>query len=140
MKALTITQPWASLVVAGVKRIETRSWSTAYRGPLAIHAAKGYPRWAREFADELFRDPLRGIPDDVAMQLIDPPLGAVIGTVTLVDVAHVEWIEAHESHLLAPRERELGDFSTGRFGWILADPVAHEPTPARGALGLWEWR
>jgi activating signal cointegrator 1 len=40
MKALTLWQPWASLVAFGVKTIETRSWSTKYRGPLAIHAAK----------------------------------------------------------------------------------------------------
>ena len=43
MKALTLTQPWASLVAIGAKRIETRSWSTPYRGLLAIHAAKGFP-------------------------------------------------------------------------------------------------
>ena len=39
MKVLTLHQPWASLVALGVKTIETRSWSTQYRGPLAIHAA-----------------------------------------------------------------------------------------------------
>ncbi len=39
MKALTVWQPWATLVAIGAKRIETRSWSTSYRGPLAIHAA-----------------------------------------------------------------------------------------------------
>lgn len=43
MKALTLTQPWASLVALGVKSIETRSWATNYRGPIAIHAAKGHP-------------------------------------------------------------------------------------------------
>lgn len=40
MKALTLHQPWASLIAAGVKTIETRSWSTRYRGPLAVHAGK----------------------------------------------------------------------------------------------------
>ena len=40
MKALSLWQPWASLVALRVKTIETRSWSTSYRGPLAIHAAK----------------------------------------------------------------------------------------------------
>lgn len=43
MKALTLWQPWASLVALGIKTIETRSWSTQYRGPLAIHAAKRKP-------------------------------------------------------------------------------------------------
>jgi hypothetical protein len=41
MKALTLTQPSATLVAPGAKRIETRSWPTSYRGPLAIHAAAG---------------------------------------------------------------------------------------------------
>lgn len=38
MRAITLWQPWASLIAIGAKTIETRSWSTAYRGPLAIHA------------------------------------------------------------------------------------------------------
>lgn len=40
MKALTLTQPWATLIAIGAKRIETRSWWTGYRGPIAIHAGK----------------------------------------------------------------------------------------------------
>ena len=40
MKAITIWQPWASLLACGGKRFETRSWATSYRGPIAIHAAK----------------------------------------------------------------------------------------------------
>jgi hypothetical protein len=43
MKVLTLHQPWASLVAAGVKTIETRSWRTHYRGPLAIHAGLAEP-------------------------------------------------------------------------------------------------
>ncbi len=46
IRGLTLTKPWATLVALGHKRIETRSWSTVYRGPIAIHAAKGLPRWA----------------------------------------------------------------------------------------------
>jgi hypothetical protein len=38
MKALTLYQPWASLVALGHKTVETRKWATTYRGPLAIHA------------------------------------------------------------------------------------------------------
>src|SRR3954451_22243677 len=45
--ALTLTQPWATLVAIGAKQIETRSWGTSYRGWLAIHAAKGYPDAAK---------------------------------------------------------------------------------------------
>ena len=40
MKALTVRQPWASLIISGAKRVENRSWPTRHRGPLAIHAGK----------------------------------------------------------------------------------------------------
>ena len=40
MKALSLMEPWAALIAAGVKSIETRSWRTAYRGPLYIHASR----------------------------------------------------------------------------------------------------
>jgi hypothetical protein len=43
MKAITLHQPWATLVAIEQKKIETRSWPTSYRGPLAIHAAKTMP-------------------------------------------------------------------------------------------------
>jgi len=40
LKALTLWQPWASLLAGGGKMFETRSWKTNYRGPVVIHAAK----------------------------------------------------------------------------------------------------
>jgi hypothetical protein len=40
VKAISLWQPWASFIASGAKRIETRSWATSYRGPIAIHAAK----------------------------------------------------------------------------------------------------
>lgn len=40
MKAISLWQPWATLIATGAKQIETRSWATSYRGPIAIHAAK----------------------------------------------------------------------------------------------------
>ena len=43
MKALTIRQPWASLFALGIKQMETRSWDTKYRGPVAIHAGLAMP-------------------------------------------------------------------------------------------------
>lgn len=43
MRALTLHQPWATLVAIGAKRVETRSWATTYRGPVAIHAGRHRP-------------------------------------------------------------------------------------------------
>ena len=135
MKALTLTQPWASLVILGGKRWETRGWSTAYRGPLAIHAAKGWTRDDIEFAVDL---QVRGIlpvdPESPAWALQPMPRGAVLGTVELLSVHRSE--QMHPS----PLEAELGDYSPGRWVWVLANPMPFpEPIPARGALGLWEW-
>lgn len=48
MRAISLLQPWATLVALGAKRRETRSWPTRYRGPIAIHASKGMPRASEE--------------------------------------------------------------------------------------------
>ena len=133
MKALTLTQPWATLVILGVKHWETRGWATGYRGPLAIHAAKGWTRDDIDFAFDLAsRDilplALHAEPDT------DLPRGAVLGTVDLLSVHRSE--QMHPS----PLGRELGDYGPGRWVWVLANPVRFpEPVPPRGALGLWEW-
>lgn len=144
MKALSLTQPWATCVAIGAKRIETRSWGTVYRGPLAIHAAKTFPRAARELCfGNPFMEPLMAARYEDVDAL---PLGAIIAVAQLVDVrgtgrhgAPAAWlqevlIEADDY----PREREFGDYSPGRFAWMLAD-VRQLTTPiaCRGALGLW---
>ena len=60
MKGLTMTQPWATLVAISANVIETRDWPTKYRGPIAIHAAKGFPPDARALCrTQPFRAALR---------------------------------------------------------------------------------
>ena len=129
MKAITLTQPWASLVALGYKRVETRSWPTRYRGPLAIHAAKGFPAWARQFAEE--ERAIGRLPARI-------PLGATICTVELVDCRPTQEVALEISGL----ERHLGDYAPGRWAWLF-DPaslqVLEEPIAAGGALGLWDW-
>ncbi len=141
MKALTLTQPWATLIAIGAKRIETRSWSTKYRGPLAIHAAKGFPKWAKEFAHEPPVSVLFGMRHEY-------PRGCVIATCRLVDVLSTDKIHYRTGEaswrspyrFLSVQEQRFGDYSAGRFAWILEDvqPLP-EPIPAKGSLGLWEW-
>lgn len=137
MKALTLTQPWASLVAIGAKCIETRSWSTPYRGRLAIHAGKGLA-------------PVGGMQGLVQTCSIQPflrvllahgltprtlPLSVIVATVELVNV-----VPTNQLTQLSDQERAFGDYSPGRFGWILSDiqPLV-KPVPARGALSLWNW-
>lgn len=127
MKALTLTQPWATLVAIGAKRVETRSWTTNYRGPLAIHAAKGFPREAMDFAR--MERTLGRLPARI-------PRSCIVATARLVAVRSTMEVEQEISAL----ERLYGDYSSGRFAWILDDvQQLAEPIPARGALGLWTW-
>jgi hypothetical protein len=154
MKVLTLTQPWATLVAIGAKQIETRSWSTSYRGPLAIHAAKGLaPVGGRAgLYDLAFSDPdgyfYSALHQANVFCIDDLPLGAIVATCELVccklmnipnlkrgwyNVAGADWP-------LTDQERAFGDYTPGRFAWLLANIRAlPKPIPAKGALGLWEW-
>lgn len=124
-RGLTLTQPWAEAVALGHKQWETRSWTTRYRGLLAIHAAQGFPDSARKFAEQ--ERALGRIPARIAR-------GAIIATARLVDVRPTDEVAIEVSGL----ERHLGDFSPGRWAWKLADVVRlEEPIGARGSLGLW---
>lgn len=115
MKALTICQPYAELIMRGEKPIENRTWPTSYRGPLAIHAGK-----SRAWLD-----------DDGVESWPGMPFGAVVGTARLVDCVRVECLTVQ----LAANEH-----ANGPWCWILADVVRFsEPVPYRGAQGLWEW-
>jgi len=138
VKAITLTQPWATLVAIGAKRIETRSWRTHYRGPLAIHAAKALPpewrisAWDRRFAELL--ESLCGLDQYGAPDLAQLPAGMVLATATLAQCTPTDTL--HPSG----QEHAFGDFTPGRWGWLLenAQPL---PTPitATGHLGLWNW-
>lgn len=100
MKALTIRQPWASLIALGVKTIETRSWSTSYRGPLAIHAGKAWPVPVAEWQVPADRSNTVGAPcverlvnaaDPVTRrwEMLHTPLGVVVAVVDLLDVVPI---------------------------------------------------
>ena len=133
MKALTLTQPWSTLVALGVKNIETRSWSTPYRGRLAIHAAKGVPPDARLICR---REPFKRVLMAAGIEsLADLPLGVLLATVLLVDCVPTGKVRSQ----LSSEEYAFGDYSAGRWAWLLDDvqPLS-EPVPACGALGLWD--
>src|ERR1043165_2528646 len=135
MKAITILQPWASLIVFGQKQIETRGWQTKRAGRLLIHAGKTFSPFAQELCTtEPFRSCLHvhGIksPSDLA-----PMLGKIIGVVEVVDCIPTESLE--ES--LSERERAFGDYRPGCWGWLLKNPTPLATAlPQRGALGLFE--
>ena len=148
MKALSLTQPYATLIALGAKRIETRSWSTSFRGPIAIHASKGFPREYQEScAIEPFLSVLKAAGFTNTNEL---PKGAIVAVGRLVYVfltgdtlnyRHLDRTVRGPNGLtyqITPQEIEFGDYSPGRFGWVLTDVVRLEqPIPVKGALGLW---
>lgn len=128
MKALTIWEPWASLIILGVKIYETRGWSTNYRGPLIIHSSVRWSPGQREFTEDLIHVGL--LPNDWK-----PVMGCILGKTQLVDVVMTgEFIRGG----LDPIEMTLGDFSVGRFAWKMENPI-RLPSPIlhRGRQGLW---
>ena len=130
MKALTLWQPWASLIVLGHKRFETRSWKTdgLIGERIAIHAAK---RPAEDMNSKLL--------NELAALELEPaflPLGAVVGTGVTTDFCRTELIAPD----LPASELAFGDYSPGRWAWRIEDVEAlPEPIPARGRQGIWEW-
>ena len=136
MKVLSLTQPWATLVVIGAKRFETRSWKTAYRGEILIHAAKRFPLGCRILCeqDSLFVRSLAGWDTDKL------PRGAMVGKARLVDCLPVEAMGLAYTTLFTKQEEAFGDYSPSRFAWKLDDAELFEtPIPAKGSLGLWEF-
>ena len=143
MKGLSLTQPWATLVAIKAKRIETRSWSTNYRGVVAIHAAKGMPRQAQEICfDEPFFSSLEAAGDWVPdVELPAPrkpnlPFGTIIAVADLWDCRSIDacrrWVPTDE------RELAFGDYTEGRWMWFLCKiRQLSTQIPCRGALGLW---
>lgn len=110
MKALTVKQPWAWAICRGIKPVENRSWPTAYRGPVLIHAGKR-------------RENIAELPDGTPIpEHLD--LGAIIGYGIIKDCVPVESVS--------------NVFATGPWCWIISSPIIFpEPIFCRGQLGLW---
>ena len=149
MKALTLWQPWASLVAVGEKKIETRCWTTKYRGDLAIHsAAKLPPSWLgasrhqKPFRDELADvfnvrrdcDDRGGMHVDSAIRAL--PYGLILCIVRLVSIEETPNVR----EVITDRERLFGNYEDGRYAWLLEmKEVFETPIPAKGNRMLWNW-
>lgn len=146
MKAITLWQPWASLIVTGAKKIETRGWATKYRGPLAIHAALTDNQELRTMIScwhfQTGLAPLKGEPL-LLPKLIwsgvkweDLPRGVIIATCQIVDCVPTDKMTQKQIEI----EQYFGDYTPGRFGWILEDVKPLEkPVTVKGKQGLWNW-
>lgn len=129
VKAITLIEPWATLLAHGQKIHETRTWATYYRGPLLIHAGKktlaeiGFDPFAdRAFATALARCSVHCDEDFRRAH--------VLGVVTLVNCMPTPLAEPIP-------DKRFGDFSPGRWAWLCANAVpAKTPMPRKGAMGL----
>ena len=141
MKALTLTQPWATLVALGAKSFETRGWSTNYRGPLAIHAAKGFSGIGgkRGFLEVCSLEPFARVLEANRLVPADLPLGAVVAITWMTQCASTESVRKYLRNSGLLDEISFGDYSDGRYAFELTEVSAlPRPVPATGALGLWE--
>ena len=122
MKALTILQPYAEMIVRGEKRVENRTWATNYRGLLYIHAGKGRSHWDEEI--HLKRYPRAA-------------WGAVVAMATLTECVHIDNVGRGEFAQRFPWLAEH-DHTNGPWCWILDNVTPIGPWPWRGAQGLFD--
>ena len=122
--ALSIRQPWASLILLAGKNIENRTWETRVRGPILIHAAKGMTK--REYMEAMaFASFATCILDPVRLDDLEPghlPRGGIIGSVNLVDCVY----------------QSDSPWFQGPYGFALRDPKPLPFTPVRGQLGFFD--
>lgn len=116
MRALSILQPWAWLIVNGPKDVENRGWPTRYRGRFLVHAGK---RWGREQREDLARVRAQ-FPHLILPDTFD--CGGIVGAATIVDCV---------DHMDSP-------WFAGDWGFVLADGTPCSFVPWRGQLGWFD--
>lgn len=128
MKAISLWQPWASLMALGEKKIETRHWQIRHTGPIAIHAAKKLVR----IDDPHFYDAL----NRHGLLYGDLPRGAV-----LCYFQHINCKRITSHNAPGFPERAFGDYTPGRYMWTMQELVVlPEPFAIRGHQGIWNWK
>ena len=113
MRALSVKQPWASLIASGAKSIEVRTWKTSYRGTLTICSSRQRSNW-----------PVATVSGPSG------PLGVTVCEVDLVDVRPIALDDASFACIDSPEG----------FAWVLANPRVVEPRAVKGQLGIFYLR
>src|SRR3989344_3328542 len=119
MKALSLKQPFAELILQGKKKIEIRKWNTKFRGEFLIHASQN--------------------PDKKAMKQFgfqQLPCGFILGKVNLINIKKYNSEEEH----LRDKDLHLASSAWGNYGFILENPIRLEPIQAKGNLNFWEFK
>jgi len=144
MKAITVKQPWASLMFIEngyqPKDIENRTWKTNFRGRVLIHAGATILRPQGLFTDDQW-DNIRG---DMRYKVLhsDLPTSAIIGSVEIVDcvINHSSiWAEKSEDRIVN-RDGIASSHYFKTYNWVLANPILFpKPIPAKGKQSFWDY-
>ena len=126
MKVLSIKEPWASLIMNGTKKIETRSWKTKYRGEIYIHASLSKAKITKSEVYELIKD-------------MNFKCGYIICKCNLVDCIYMTDEYVNDMKINHYEEYICGHYEVGRYAWIVEDVKVIEPIEAKGKLGLWNY-
>lgn len=129
--AITLWQPWATLITLGYKKIETRGWRTSYSGPLLIHGAKRPMRKSEvtlllaDFADF-------GLEQEFKEVLEQVTYGCIVAKTQLTDCERM-----YSSQAPTKLEKAVGFWQKDRFAWMLSNIQKTNPIPCKGSQGLW---
>lgn len=139
MKALSLWEPWATLIALGIKTYETRSWETSYRGPLAICTVKAVPGDHRQTIDEfIWMGPFAAELKAAGVTSLDKAeeKGPRVVAIATLDSCRPAAVVRQK---LGIRERQAGDYKDGRFAWKLGNVRALEGLyPVSGMQKLWD--
>ena len=128
VKVISIKEPFATLISKGIKKIETRSWRTNYRGELFIHAS-GKSIDKKYLTNDFLLDLIKNI---------DMNYGNIICRCNLIDCIYMDekFLEYIQQH---PTEYSIGKYELGRYAWIINDVELIYPIPAKGRLNIWNF-
>lgn len=131
MKVLSIKEPFASLISLGIKKIETRSFKTNYRGEIYIHASLKKVI----VKDERYKKILNLLPENYEFKY-----GCIICKATLTDCIYMD-----DDFLDKIKESSIeylcGNYEKGRYAWVLENiEILDKKIPVKGQLGIWNYK
>lgn len=128
MKVLSIREPYASLIMNGKKRIETRSWRTNYRGEFLVHSSLG-----KMAGKDKYNDIVNDLISDMDMNY-----GYIICKCKLVDCIYMdeEFIRFIKDNRT---EYAVGEYKVGRYAWVLEDVEPIKKIRTKGKLNFWNY-
>ncbi len=130
MKVISLTEPFATLILNGKKLVETRSWKTSYRGELYIHASM--TKISKHDEDDY---ELMSLIEDRKLNY-----GYIVCKCNLVDCVYMtkEYVEKMKKNNY--QEYICGEYEEGRYAWILEDVIPlKNPIKAKGQLSIWNY-